>query len=158
LKFVEKNETRVRAGTHQGNWKLQHNNSIQEFLPDCTEHMELDCATHTTTKLQHNCFATLGRLRNLTPRKLNKPFFSRVGCLVSSLCVIYCIVQTVWKVDEASNSAFVQLIELEPGLNIHSDYAWRDKVDLVWERISHEMKERGRYIFFWLKFIIKLKI
>jgi hypothetical protein len=102
---------------------------------------------HTTSKLQHNCSATLGRLRNFTPRKLNKPFFSRVGCLVSCLSVIYGVVQTVRKVDEASNSAFVQLIEPEPGLKIHSDYAWSDKVDLVWERILHKMKERGSYIF-----------
>jgi len=98
-------------------------------------------------KLQHNCSATLGRLRNLTPSKLNKPFFSRVGCLVPCLCVIYCTVQTVRKVDGASNFAFVQLFEQEPGLKIHSDYAWRDKVDLVWVRISHGMMEHDRYIF-----------
>lgn len=29
------------------NWKLQHNNNIQEFLPDCVECVELDCTTHT---------------------------------------------------------------------------------------------------------------
>lgn len=101
----------------------------------------------TLSKLQHNCSGTLGKLSNLTPRKLNKPFFSRVGRLVSCLCVIYCIVQTVRKIDEASNSAFVQLVEQEPGLKIHSDYAWWDKVDLVWQRISHQMKEHGGYIF-----------
>ena len=67
------------------------------------------------SKLQHNCGATLGRLRNLTPRKLNKPVFSRVYCLVSCLCVIYCIVQMVQKVDETANSAFVQFLLLYVG-------------------------------------------
>jgi hypothetical protein len=39
----------------------------------------------------------------------------------------------------------VQLIEQEPGIydERHADYVRRDKIDLVWERISHEMKESG---------------
>jgi hypothetical protein len=47
------------------------------------------------------------------------------------------------KVDDAANFVFVQLIEQEPGIydKRHPDYARQDKVDLTWERISHEMKE-----------------
>jgi hypothetical protein len=46
------------------------------------------------------------------------------------------------KVDEASNFVHVQLIEKVPGKydKRHPDYARRDKVDLYWEKISHEMK------------------
>jgi hypothetical protein len=53
------------------------------------------------------------------------------------------------RVYEAANFVFVQLIEQEPGLydKSQSDYARQDKIDLVWERISHEMKESGMYIF-----------
>jgi hypothetical protein len=53
------------------------------------------------------------------------------------------------KVDEAANFVFVQLIEQESGVydKSHPDYSRRDKIDLVWERISHEMKESGMYIF-----------
>jgi hypothetical protein len=35
-----------------------------------------------------------------------------------------------WKVDKAANFVFVQLTEQE-----------QDKIDLAWERISHETKE-----------------
>jgi hypothetical protein len=47
------------------------------------------------------------------------------------------------KVDDAANFVFVQLIEQEPCIydKIHPDYARRDKIDLDWERISHETKE-----------------
>jgi hypothetical protein len=50
-----------------------------------------------------------------------------------------------WKVDEAANFVFVQLIEQEPGIydRRHPDYARQDKIDLAWERIPHEMKESG---------------
>jgi hypothetical protein len=49
------------------------------------------------------------------------------------------------KVDECTNTAFVQLTEQEPGQydKSHPDYAQTDKVDLAWERISHELKEPG---------------
>jgi hypothetical protein len=43
------------------NWKLQHNNNIQEFLPDSIECVELDCATHTeqaATQLQCHSWKT----------------------------------------------------------------------------------------------------
>jgi hypothetical protein len=45
------------------------------------------------------------------------------------------------KVDETANFV-VQLIQQEPGIynKRHPDYARRDKIDLAWERISHEMK------------------
>jgi hypothetical protein len=44
------------------------------------------------------------------------------------------------KDDEAANFVFVQLIKQEPGIHDkrHPDYAREDKIDLVWERISHE--------------------
>lgn len=156
FKFVEKNKTCLRGSTDQGNWKLEYNNNIQEFLPDRTEHVQLDCVTHATSKLQHKCSATLGRLRNLTPKKPNKPLFSRVGCLVSGLCVIYCVVQAVQKVDEASNFAFVKLIEPEPGLKIHSDYAWRDNVD--WgEREFHTRWRSVVGVYFLIKMCNKIQ-
>jgi hypothetical protein len=49
------------------------------------------------------------------------------------------------KVDEAADFVFVQLIEQEPGIfdKRHPDYDRRDKIDLSWERIYHEMKESG---------------
>jgi hypothetical protein len=49
------------------------------------------------------------------------------------------------KLDEAANFVLVQLIEKESGIydKGHLDYARRDKVDLAWEKISHEMKESG---------------
>jgi len=52
------------------------------------------------------------------------------------------------KVHEATNFAFVHLTEQEPGLceKSHPDYAWRDKVDLAWERISHDIRERGIFL------------
>jgi hypothetical protein len=52
------------------------------------------------------------------------------------------------KVHEAGNFVFVQLIEQEPGIHdkCHADYARQDKIDLAWERISHEMKESGSWL------------
>jgi hypothetical protein len=48
------------------------------------------------------------------------------------------------KIDEAAaNFVFVQLIEQEPYDKRHPDYVRQDKIDLAWERISHEMKESG---------------
>jgi hypothetical protein len=49
------------------------------------------------------------------------------------------------KVDEVDNFVFVQLIEQEPGIydKRHADYARQAKIDLAWERISHETKESG---------------
>jgi hypothetical protein len=49
------------------------------------------------------------------------------------------------KIDEAANFVFVQLIDQEPGIydKRHPNYARQDKLDLVWERISHETKESG---------------
>jgi hypothetical protein len=59
--------------------------------------------------------------------------------------VIHLFLKIAQKVDEADNFVFVQLIEQEPGIydHHHSDYARQDKIDLVWERISHETKESG---------------
>jgi hypothetical protein len=47
------------------------------------------------------------------------------------------------KVDDTANFVFVQLIEQEPGIHDkrQQDYARQDKIDLAWERISHETKE-----------------
>jgi hypothetical protein len=49
------------------------------------------------------------------------------------------------KVDEADNFVFVQLLEENPGIDDkhRPDYARRDKIQLAWERISHETKESG---------------
>jgi hypothetical protein len=54
----------------------------------------------------------------------------------------------VWKVDEATNFVFVQLIEQEPGIydKCHADYTRWNKIDLAGERISHEMKESGSWL------------
>jgi hypothetical protein len=48
-------------------------------------------------------------------------------------------------VDEAANFVFVELIEQEPGIydKCHADCVREDKIDLAWERISHETKESG---------------
>jgi hypothetical protein len=45
----------------------------------------------------------------------------------------------------------VQLIEKEPGIydKHHPDYARRDKIDLAWERISHEM-ESGMCVYVYI--------
>jgi hypothetical protein len=53
------------------------------------------------------------------------------------------------KVDEAAN-VFLQLIEQVPGIydKRHSDYVRQDKIDLIWERISHETKESGSRLSF----------
>jgi hypothetical protein len=55
--------------------------------------------------------------------------------------------EKIRKVDEAA-TFFVQLIEQEPHIydKCHADYAKQDKIDLTWERISHETKKSG----FWL--------
>jgi hypothetical protein len=52
----------------------------------------------------------------------------------------------VRKVDEAANFVFVQLIEQEPGIydKRDPDYARRDKIDIAWERISHEKESVSR--------------
>jgi hypothetical protein len=49
------------------------------------------------------------------------------------------------KVDEDANFVFMQLTEQEPGIynKRHQDCARQDKIDLAWERISHETKESG---------------
>jgi hypothetical protein len=49
------------------------------------------------------------------------------------------------KVDEAANFVLVQLIKQKPGIydKRHADYARQDKINLTWERISHETKESG---------------
>jgi hypothetical protein len=57
--------------------------------------------------------------------------------------VIHLFLLVARKVDEAANFVFVQLIEQKPGIydKSHADYARKDKRDLAWKRISHEMKE-----------------
>jgi hypothetical protein len=47
-----------------------------------------------------------------------------------------------WKVDETADFVFVQLTGHELGIHDkrHADCARRDKIDLAWERISHEIK------------------
>jgi hypothetical protein len=41
------------------------------------------------------------------------------------------------KADKAANFVLVQLTEQEPGIY---DKIKRDKIDLIWEKISHEME------------------
>jgi hypothetical protein len=43
----------------------------------------------------------------------------------------------------------MQLLEEEPGIydKRHPDYVWWDKIDLAWERISHEMNESGMCLY-----------
>jgi hypothetical protein len=65
--------------------------------------------------------------------------------------VIHLFLGVARKVDEAANFAFVQLIDQEPGIydKRHPDYARQGKIDLAWERTSHETKESGsRFKFF----------
>jgi hypothetical protein len=64
--------------------------------------------------------------------------------------VIHLLLKMARNVDEAANFDIVQLTEQEPGTcdKHHRDCARQDKTDLVWERISHEMKKSGGiYIF-----------
>jgi hypothetical protein len=118
----------------------------------------------TQSTLHLHCNATRGNLSNLAPRQLNVPVFSRValhtGCLVPCMCHISRVIfrfQTARNVEKATNTAFVQLTEQEPGLydKSHPDYGRRDRVYLVWEGISCEMKDPGYAHIFWLKLIIK---
>jgi hypothetical protein len=52
--------------------------------------------------------------------------------------------------DEAANFVFVQLTEQKTGIydKCHADYARWNKIYLVWEGISHEMKEYGSCLSF----------
>jgi hypothetical protein len=49
------------------------------------------------------------------------------------------------KVDKAAHFFFFCAVEQKPGLygKRHPDYARQAKIDLAWERISHETKESG---------------
>jgi hypothetical protein len=51
-------------------------------------------------------------------------------------------------VDEAANFIFVQLSEQEPGIydKRYPEYARQDKMDLTWERISHETKDSESWL------------
>jgi hypothetical protein len=62
--------------------------------------------------------------------------------------VIHLFLKMARKIEEAANFAFVQLINQEPGIyhKCHADCAKQDKIDLVWERISHETKESGSWL------------
>jgi hypothetical protein len=64
--------------------------------------------------------------------------------------MIHLLLKMARKVDEAVNFVFVQLTEQEPGVydKCHADYTRSDKVDLAWERISHDMKESGPWLSF----------
>jgi hypothetical protein len=69
-------------------------------------------------KWQRDCNATSGSLRHRTPMQLNKLVFSQLHCSVVSyfqlfylVFVIHLFVEVAWKVDEAANFVFVQLIE-----------------------------------------------
>jgi hypothetical protein len=66
--------------------------------------------------------------------------------------VIHLFIKMARKVDEAANFVFVQLIEQEPAIydKRHADYARRDKIDLAWERVSHEMVESGMCVYVYM--------
>jgi hypothetical protein len=51
----------------------------------------------------------------------------------------------VRNVVEAANFVFVQLIQQEPGMHdkFHADCARRNKIDLAWEKNSHEMESES---------------
>jgi hypothetical protein len=56
------------------------------------------------------------------------------------------------EVDEAANFVLVQLIEKQSGISdkCHPHYARRNKVDLAWEDISHEMKKSGMCVYVYI--------
>jgi hypothetical protein len=56
--------------------------------------------------------------------------------------VIHLFLLLARKVDEATSFVFVQLIEQEHDKR-HPDHVMKNKIDLAWERISHETKESG---------------
>jgi hypothetical protein len=62
--------------------------------------------------------------------------------------VIHLLLLMARKVDEAANFVFVQLTGQEPSTydKYHPGSVRRDKIDLAWERISHEMKESGSWL------------
>jgi hypothetical protein len=66
--------------------------------------------------------------------------------------VVHLFLEMVRKVDKNANFVFVQLTEHEPRIydKHHPDYARWDKIDLAWERISHEMKESDIYIYIYI--------
>jgi hypothetical protein len=62
--------------------------------------------------------------------------------------LIHVFLKMARKVDETANFVFVQLIEQELGMydKRHPDYARHGKINLTWERISHETKESGSWL------------
>ena len=70
--------------------------------------------------------------------------------MVGVQVIFFCINQMAQKVHEATNFAFIHLTDQGPSLyeKSHSNYTQRDKVDLAWERISHDIREHG---IFWSK-------
>jgi hypothetical protein len=76
------------------------------------------------------------------------PVFSQLRCRVVSVSVIHLFPKMTRKTDEDANFVFVKLIEQQPGIHdkCHKDYASQDKIDLAWERISHEAKESGSWL------------
>jgi hypothetical protein len=53
---------------------------------------------------------------------------------------------------------FVQLVEQEPGIydKRHRDYARRDKIDLAWGKIFHDMNESGMCLYEYIYYNKKL--
>jgi hypothetical protein len=66
--------------------------------------------------------------------------------------VIHLFLKAARKVDGAADYVFVQLTEKEPGIydKRHPDYTRRNKIDLAWERISHEMKESATCVYVYI--------
>jgi hypothetical protein len=73
-----------------------------------------------------------------------------VSCSIERFSGPFVSYKMAQKVDETATFVYVQLIEQEPGIydKRHPDYARRNKIDLAWERISHEMKESDMYIYY----------
>jgi hypothetical protein len=69
-----------------------------------------------------------------------------VSAVLQDASVIHLFLKMARKVDEAD--VFVQLFDQEPGIydKWHADCAKQGKIDLAWERISHEAKESGAWL------------
>jgi len=107
--------------------------------------VELDCAAHTDktpTKLQRHSRKT----KQLHSQETEKTYFLKSCGAQWVSRWFFCINHTAQNI----HFAFIQLNDQVPGLyeNSHPDHTQRDKVDLTWERISHDIREHG---ILWLK-------
>jgi hypothetical protein len=105
------------------------------MLSDQVEHVELNGAAQTEeTATEQASLHAVALLRSLL-----------VSAVVTCFYVIHLFLLMARKVDEAANFLPVQLTEQEPGIydKCDADFGRQDKIDLAWDRISHEIKESG---------------